>query len=67
MWAAPGGRSCQIPSLWPLPSQCPHDPRSPRKGALLYPSRPWARSSTAEQLTLNQLVLGSNPSGLTKS
>jgi hypothetical protein len=32
---------------------------------LLYPSRPWARSSTVEQLTLNQLVLGSNPSGLT--
>ena len=34
---------------------------------LLYPSRPWARSSTVEHLTLNQRVLGSNPSGLTNS
>ena len=39
---------------------------SPPRRTLLYPSRPWARSSTVEHLTLNQRVLGSNPSGLTR-
>jgi hypothetical protein len=47
-----------------------HTPRSSRDQMSRYhaarPWRTWARSSTAEQLTLNQFVGGSNPPGLTK-
>ena len=55
-----------LAGIQPAAGASPQFVLDPRHTGPYLPAPEWARSSVVEQLTFNQLVEGSNPSGLTR-